>query len=95
MVAGARAVFERAVADPDPVVFVRGAAHRRNFESAFTPPGGRAADPAAVVSPAAFQPRAGSDEILALTRHSPDKAPIPELAVELTKEGLDRGRIAG
>ena len=92
VVAGARAVLERAVAHPAAVILVRGAAHRRIFEAAFTLREGEL-----LVLPASFplppfSPGEGRDEILALTRHSPEKASIPRLAVELTKEGLARGR---
>ena len=41
VVAGARDILERAVADPAAVVLVRGAAHRRIFETAFSLPEGR------------------------------------------------------
>ena len=91
-VAGARAVLELAVADPAAVVLVRGAAHRRIFETAFSlPEGGLRILPPSFPLPL-FSPARSLDEILALTRHSPEKAAIPRIAVELTKEGLDRGR---
>ena len=57
VVAGARAILEQAVADPAAVVLVRGAAHRRIFETAFSLPEGRLRILPAVVSAAALQPR--------------------------------------
>ena len=92
VVAGARDVLERAVADPAAVVLVRGAAHRRIFETAFSLPEGRLRILPASFPLPLFRPARRLDEILALTRHSPEKAAIPRLAVEMTKEGLDRGR---
>ena len=87
VVAGARAVLERAVADPDAVVFVRGAAHRRNFESAFSlREGGLRILPPSFPLPL-FSPAQRLDEILALTRHSPEKAAIPRIAVEIDEGG--------
>lgn len=89
---GARAIFERAAAERSGFVFVRGAAHRRRFEQAFdVPRNGLRTLPPSIPLPG-FQAGGGTEEILALTRHSPEKAPIPELAVELTRRGLERGR---
>ena len=92
MVADARAVLERALAEPAAVVLVRGAAHRRIFEAAFSLPRGELRILPASFPLPPFSPATGRDEILALTRHSPEKAAIPRLAVELTKEGLARRR---
>ncbi len=92
VLAGARAVLERAVADPAAVVLVRGAEHRRIFETAFSLPEGRLRILPASFPLPHFSPARRLGEILALTRHSPEKAAIPRIAVELTKEGLDRGR---
>jgi hypothetical protein len=92
VVAGARATLERAIADPAAAVLVRGPAHRHIFETAF---GLRAGElrtlPVSFPLPP-FSPAQGRNRILALTRHSPEKASIPRLAVELTREGLARGR---
>ena len=92
VVACARATLEQAVADPAAAVFVRGSAHRRIFETAF---GLRERElrtlPVSFPLPP-FSPAQGRKEILALTRHSPEKASIPRLAVELTREGLTQGR---
>ena len=78
---------------PPRSVFVRGSAHRRIFETAFGLRERRAADHCRSPSRCPpFSPAQGRKEILALTRHSPEKASIPRLAVELTREGLAQGR---
>lgn len=92
VVAEARAVLERAVAEPAAAVLVRGAAHRRIFEAAFSLGEGELRVLPASFPLPAFGPATGREEILALTRHSPEKDSIPRLAVELTREGLARGR---
>ena len=94
VMASARALFERAAAERSGFVFVRGAAHRRQFERAFdVPPEGLRILPASIPLPR-FDADGETGEILALTRHSPEKAAIPMLAVELTRRGLERGRAA-
>ncbi len=91
VMASARALFERAAAERSGFVFVRGAAHRRQFERAFdVPPEGLRILPASIPLPR-FDADGETGEILALTRHSPEKAAIPMLAVELTRRGLERG----
>jgi hypothetical protein len=91
VMAGAQEVFERAAAQRSGFVFVRGAAHRRQFEEAFAiPPRALRVLPPSIPLPP-FAGGAGDEDILALTRHSPEKAAIPELAVELTRRGLERG----
>ena len=88
----AQTIFERAAAERSGFVFVRGAVHRRRFEQAFDVPR-KALQilPPSIPLPE-FRAGGGTEEILALTRHSPEKAAIPELAVELTRRGLERGR---
>jgi hypothetical protein len=89
---GAQEVFERAAAERSGFIFVRGAAHRRQFEQAFDVPAGALRILPPSIPMPEFEAGDGFEEILALTRHSPEKAAIPELAVELTRRGLERGR---
>jgi hypothetical protein len=95
-VATARAVVERALAEPRAVALVRGEAHRRQVAASFDlPPGGLWILPASVplsslpFRPAASEPR----EVLAMTRLSPEKGPIVRLAVSLVGAGLIAGRL--
>jgi hypothetical protein len=92
VMAGARAALEQAMADPAAAVFVRGSAHRRIFETAFGLREGELRTLPVSFPLPPFSPAQGRNQILALTRHSPEKASIPRLAVELTREGIARGR---
>lgn len=88
----AQAIFNRAARERSGFVFVRGVAHRRQFEHDFDVPAEALRILPASIPLPTFTAGAGTGEILALTRHSPEKASIPELAVELTRRGLDRGQ---
>jgi hypothetical protein len=87
----ARAVLEAALAERRGVVLVRGEAHRRRVASAFDL---QAADlrvlPASIpFASTPFGPMVGEPrQILALTRLSPEKAPVVRLAVDLARQRL-------
>jgi hypothetical protein len=91
----ARSPLVRAIGDRRAVALVRGASHRRRVADAFDLD---AADldilPASIpLASIPFRPApADATEILALTRLSPEKAPIAQLAVALTKARLSAGR---
>jgi hypothetical protein len=86
-VATAGEVLEQAVEERNAVVLVSGAAHRRKVAAAFgVPEKGLLTLPASVdLDSLAFQPSLGEPhELLAMTRLSPEKAALVELAIELT-----------
>lgn len=92
---GARAPLDSALAARRAVVLVRGESHRRRVASAFGVPERKLRIlPASIPLPPA--PRRQVDEppreVLALTRLSPDKAAIGQLAVELVRARLTTGR---
>lgn len=91
----ARRAIEQAVAEPHAAVLVRGEPHRRKVATAY------AVSPAALrILPASVPLESLSFrvaeeepvEILAMTRLAPEKAAIPRVAIELTREGLAAGR---
>jgi hypothetical protein len=89
-----RVPLERAVADPHAVVLVRGDWHREWFVSSFDLPRDRlhllpASIPLPARPPNPASPRPA--EVLALTRLSEEKAPIVELAAEMTLARLEEG----
>jgi hypothetical protein len=91
-----RAPLERALDAPHAVALVRGEWHRQRIAAAFDLPqaGFHILPPAIPLPPPTPRsPTRAPIEILALTRISPDKAPIPRLAIELTRAGLDAGRL--
>lgn len=87
----AEAVLRGALRERRGILFVRGAAHRRRFEAAFDIPEGRLRILPASIPLPPFSPDRGTEEILAMARHSPEKLAIPRVAVELTREALARG----
>jgi hypothetical protein len=94
-VASARAALERAVDDPRAVTLVRGHAHRRQVAAVFgVPSEALQILPASVpVQSLTFQPaRDEPRELLAMTRLSPEKAAIIELAVNLARASTALGR---
>lgn len=92
--ASIRRPLARAASSPKAVVLVRGKAHRERFASAFDlPVTAFELLPASIpITDIAFQPT-GNElvEMLALTRLSPEKAPIVQLAVELAATRLSAG----
>ena len=92
-----RLPLERAAADPHAVILVRGEWHRERFVSAFgLPPDRLHVLPASIPLPAQPpQPASAAPEgVLALTRLSEEKAPIVELAAEMTLARLEDGPCA-
>jgi hypothetical protein len=89
----ARSPIERALADPHAVAIVAGATHRERVAEAFDlPAAGLRVLPACIpVPPARDRPASAGREVLALTRLSPDKAAIVQLAVELVRLRIDAG----
>lgn len=94
-VAAMRPPIVRAIDDKRAVALVRGASHARRVATAF---GVREEDldilPASIpLASVPFRPAPDEPvEILALMRLSPEKAPIAQLAVALTRARLDGGR---
>jgi hypothetical protein len=91
----ARQLLERAIADPHAIVLVRGLWHRdRVARSVDLPEDGFDVLPPSIPipPPPPRQAPAEPEEILALTRLSPEKAAIVQLASELVRGALDAGR---
>jgi hypothetical protein len=93
-VAAARSVLAQAVAERHAVALVRGETHRRKVAAGFgVPTSALWTVPASVALPTPPSPPhpAQALEVLALTRLSPEKAAVVELAVELTAARLVAG----
>jgi hypothetical protein len=93
-VATAGELLEQAVEEKNAVVLVSGAAHRRKVAAAFDVPETALLTLPAAVEPGSlpFQPSLGEPrELLAMTRLSPEKAAVVELAIELTGARLATG----
>ncbi len=91
----ARAPIDHALRERGAVVLVCGETHRRRFEDSFGLPADRLRVlPAAIPIPARPFTAAGGEpeEILALTRFSPEKLAVLRLAVGLTGAALAAGR---
>jgi hypothetical protein len=96
--ATARAVLERALAEPHAVALVRGDAHRRQVAAAFDLPANalRVLPASVPLQSLTFDPAPSeSREVLAMTRLSPEKAAIVRLAVELVRARLAAGEPSG
>ncbi|HWM63166.1 MAG TPA: hypothetical protein VNP96_04155 [Solirubrobacterales bacterium] len=90
-----RVPIEAAAAESNAVVLVRGEAHRRRIADAFeVPPDRLRILPASIpLAGVAFRPAAAEPvEVLAMVRLSPEKEPVPRLAIELVRAQLDAGR---
>ncbi len=90
-----RRAVERAAAEPDAVVLVRGEAHRRKVESAYGLAAGalRILPPSVPLDALPFHPVVDPPrEVLAMTRLAPEKMPIVRVAVGLVRERLAAGQ---
>jgi len=90
-----RVPIEAAIAEPSGVPLVRGESHRHRIAAAFDLPaeGFRVLPASIPLADTPFRPaRAEPEEVLALMRLSPEKAPVAQLAIELTAAGLAAGR---